>query len=82
MNFQLISLNGARWQLIEINGVLFADLKFWVRQKRHRPRHDKTSGLSFGTALCPHEYKKLTRKFQMSKQNEQTERNKKIKSAP
>jgi hypothetical protein len=35
--------------------------------------HDKTSELSFDTALYPHEYKKLTQKLQMSKQNEQIE---------
>jgi hypothetical protein len=27
-----------------------------VLQKRHRPLHKKTSGLSFDTAMYPHEY--------------------------
>jgi hypothetical protein len=49
----------ARFQLIEINGVLFAVLKCQVQQKRHRASHDKTSGLSSDTALYPHEYKNL-----------------------
>jgi hypothetical protein len=59
MTFQLSLSNGARWRLIEINGVLFAVLKCRVLQKRHRPPHDKTSGLSSDTALYPHEYKNL-----------------------
>jgi hypothetical protein len=37
-----------------------------------------TSGLSFDKALYPHEYKKLTHKVQISKQNEQKARNGKI----
>jgi hypothetical protein len=41
----------ARWRLIETNGVLFVLLKCRVQQKRHRPPHDKTSGLSFDTAI-------------------------------
>jgi hypothetical protein len=45
-----------------------------VQQKRHRPPPDKTSGLIFNTAMYHHEYKKLPRKTQMSKQNEQKER--------
>jgi hypothetical protein len=68
MTFQLSLSNGARWRLIERNGVLFAVLKFPVRQKRHRPPHDMTSGLSFDTALYPHDYKKLTPELQVSKQ--------------
>jgi hypothetical protein len=59
MTFQPSSSNGARWRLIETNGVLFAVLKCWVLQKRNRPPHDKTSGLSFDKALFPHEYKNL-----------------------
>jgi hypothetical protein len=57
MTFQPSSTNGARWQLIETNGVLFAVLKRRVLQKGHLPHPDKTSGLSFDTALYPHEYK-------------------------
>jgi hypothetical protein len=48
--------------MIETNGVLFAVLKRRVLQKRHRPLPDKTSGLSFDTAMYPHEYKNLHRK--------------------
>jgi hypothetical protein len=55
-------------RLIEINGVLFAVLQCRVQRKRHRPYHDKTSGLSFDAALCPHEYKKLT--SEMNKKRE------------
>jgi hypothetical protein len=57
--FQLSLSNGARWRLIELNGVIFAVLKYRVLQKRHRPPRDKTSGLSFDTALYPYEYKNL-----------------------
>jgi hypothetical protein len=64
--------NDARLRLIEINGVLFAALKCRAQQKRHRPPHDKTSGLSFDTALYPHEYKNLHGNL-MSKQREQKE---------
>jgi hypothetical protein len=53
MTFKPSSSNGARWLLIEINGVLFAVLKCRVQHKRHRPPHDKTSGLSFDAALPP-----------------------------
>jgi hypothetical protein len=35
-----------------------------------------TSGLSIDTAMYPNEYKKITWKLQMSKQNEQKERKK------
>jgi hypothetical protein len=59
MTFQLSSSNGARWQLIETNGLLFAVLKHRVLQKRHRPPPDKTSGHNFDTAMYPHEYKNL-----------------------
>jgi hypothetical protein len=59
MTFQPSSSDGARWRLIETNGVLFALLKRRVIQKRHRPPPDKTSGLSFDTAMYPHEYKNL-----------------------
>jgi hypothetical protein len=57
--FQRSSPNGARWRLIETNGVLFAVLKGRVLQKRHRPPPDKTSRLSFDTAMYPHEYTNL-----------------------
>jgi hypothetical protein len=60
MTFQPSLSNGARWRLIEINGVLFAVLKCRVQQKRHQTPHDKTSGLSFDTAMYPHEYKTYT----------------------
>jgi hypothetical protein len=60
MTFQLSLSNGARWRLIEINGVLFAVLKCREQQKRHRPPHDKTSGLSFDTAMYPQEYETYT----------------------
>jgi hypothetical protein len=46
-------------RLIEINGVLLAVLKYRLLQKRHRPPHDKTPGLSFDTAMYPHQYKNL-----------------------
>jgi hypothetical protein len=39
--------------------VLFAVLKRLVLKKRHRPSLDKSSELSFDTAMCPHEYKNL-----------------------
>jgi hypothetical protein len=35
---------------------------------------DKTSGLSFDTELYHHEYKKRTRNFETTKENEQKER--------
>jgi hypothetical protein len=70
MTFRLSFSIGAKLRPIEISGVLFAVLKRRVLQKRHRPPPDKSSGLSSVTALCPHEYKKLTRKFQMSKGNQ------------
>jgi hypothetical protein len=73
MTFQPSLPNGARWRLIETNGVLFAVLKRRVLQKRHRPPSDKKSGLSFDTAMYPQEYKNLL-KLQMSKQNEHKER--------
>jgi hypothetical protein len=58
MAFQVSLPIGAKlFWLIEINGVLFAVLKLRAHQKRHRPPHDKTSGLSFNTAMYPHEYK-------------------------
>jgi hypothetical protein len=60
MTFQLNFSNGATLRLIEINGVLFAVLKSRAQQKRHRPPHDKTSGLSSDTALYPNKYKNLT----------------------
>jgi hypothetical protein len=59
MNFQLRLSIGARWRLIEINGVLFAVLNFRVQQKRHRPPFDKTSELSINTGMYPDEYKNL-----------------------
>jgi hypothetical protein len=74
MTFQSSSPNGARWRLIETNGVLFAVLNRRVLQNRHRPPPDKTSGHNFDTAMYPHEYKNLHGKLQMSKQNEQKER--------
>jgi hypothetical protein len=54
----------------------FAVLKRRVLQKRHRPPLDKTSGLSFDTPMYLHEYKNVHEKLQMSKQNEQKEREK------
>jgi hypothetical protein len=51
MTFQLSLSNGARWRLIETNGVLFEVHNFRAQQKRHRPYPDKTSGLSTDTAL-------------------------------
>jgi hypothetical protein len=51
MTFQPSSSAGATLRLIEINGVLFAVLTCRVQQKKHRPPHDKTSGLSFDKAL-------------------------------
>jgi hypothetical protein len=59
MTFQPNSSNGARWRLIETNGVLFAVLKRRVLQKRHRPPPEKTPGLNFDMAMYPHEYKHL-----------------------
>jgi hypothetical protein len=59
MTFQLSSSNGVRWRLIEINGLLFAVQKRQVLQKIHRPPPDKSSGLSFDTAMYPHEYETL-----------------------
>jgi hypothetical protein len=59
MTFQLRLSNGARWRLIETNGVLFAVLKRRVLQKRRRPPTSMTSGLRFDTAMYPHEYKNL-----------------------
>jgi hypothetical protein len=52
-------INGASWQLIETNGVLFAVLKRRALQKRDRPHPDKTSGKNFDTAMYPHAYKNL-----------------------
>jgi hypothetical protein len=80
MIFQLSLPNGARWRLIETNGVLFAVLKRRELQKRHRTPNDKTSGLIFDTALYPHENKILTRKLEVSEQNEEKERKKYIQS--
>jgi hypothetical protein len=80
MTFQLSSSNGARWRLIETNGVLLAVLKRRLLQKRHIPPPEKTSGLSFDTEMYPHEFKNLYPKLQMSKQNEQKERKKYIQS--
>jgi hypothetical protein len=60
----------AKWRKMaadQINGVLFAVLKCRVLQKRHRPPHDKTSGLSYDTALYPHEYKNLHEDSYISK---------------
>jgi hypothetical protein len=59
MTFQPSASNGARWRLIETNGVLFAVLKRRVLQKRHQPPPEKISGLSFDTAMYPHKYKNL-----------------------
>jgi hypothetical protein len=68
MTFQPSSPNGARWWLIETNGVLFAVLKRRVLQMRHRPPPDMTSGHNFDTAMYLHKYKKLTQKTHISKQ--------------
>jgi hypothetical protein len=51
--------NGAGLQLVEINGILLAVLKCRVQQKRNRPPHEKTPGLSSDTELCPHKYQNL-----------------------
>jgi hypothetical protein len=49
--FQVSSSDGARLRLVAIDGVPFAVLKGRAQQKRHRPPHDKTSELSFDTAM-------------------------------
>jgi hypothetical protein len=51
MTSQLSPSNGERFSLIKINGVLFVVLKCRSLHKRHRPPPDRTSGLSFDTAL-------------------------------
>jgi hypothetical protein len=74
ITFQPTSSNGARWRLIEINGVLFAVLKCRVQQKRYRHPHDKTSGHNFETAMYHHEYKNLHRNSRWA--NKMDKRNK------
>jgi hypothetical protein len=69
MTLQPSLLNGARWRLIEINGVLFVVLICRVQQKRQCDHlkvfseisdpPDKISGLSFDAAMNPREYKNL-----------------------
>jgi hypothetical protein len=75
MTFQPSLSNGARLRLIEINGVLFAVIECRMKKKRQRPPHDKTSGLSFDTAMYPHKYKNLHRNSRLAnKMNKKREK--------
>jgi hypothetical protein len=76
MKFQARLPNCARLRQIEINGMLLAVLKCRAQQKRHRPPHDKTSGLSFDTALSDeqaNEQKERKKSFSETSQLENPE---------